>query len=168
MQLPGQFMHRRTTEVRPSPTCACSSEVSSALPLSSSQPAPATPSESSSLVSLPESSRPENTLSSLSERLESGSLRRGGCKESQCLITATWKQVVTCFHVHQNHPPSLGPPLLPLLTEPALRADTSIPRVLQQRDPFKNILALWSPVSTHCVTKTNCPLLTNSTPYSGT
>lgn len=72
-------MHRRAQE-GPSPTFSCSSEVFSVL-LSLSPPALATSSVSSSLVSLPESSRPENTLSSLSERLESGSLRRD-CKES--------------------------------------------------------------------------------------
>lgn len=98
-------------EAGPSPTCASSSEVSSALWLSSSPLDPATPSVSSSLESLPKSSRPENTLSSLSERLESGSLRRGGCKESEGLITATWKQVplVTHFRLRRNHSPGLEP-----------------------------------------------------------
>lgn len=79
---------REPTGRSPGPLTCCPA-VFSVLPWPSSPLAPACPSVESSLLSLPESSRPENTLSSLSDRPESlpsprlgaRAQRREGCKE---------------------------------------------------------------------------------------
>lgn len=83
------FIETREPTARGPGPLTCGPAVFSVLPWPSPPLAPSCPSVESSLLSLPESSRPENTLSSLSERPESlpsprlgaRAQRTEGCKE---------------------------------------------------------------------------------------